>query len=246
MKEKVKMVSNEYSDFEPKTKIPAEEFIARMRERRINLTEQDCRSVEHALKEYERFSFLIKIGEGHQLAPKLRKLEDAVTCLTRSIEAVREEEGYIWEDLVFKSGARIDGLGQLLEQCRKLNGEIPKRSKAQIKAFFLNRFLNKLANIYTAATGNRATISKSGGVRYPGGRGGRFAQFARAALKYLPDDSRPAEKTISGIGSRFLRMADDRKAGKVIPPNWIGLPYSPLAKPNWKQNQLRRLTGKRP
>jgi hypothetical protein len=44
------MVAKEYAGFEPKTKIPAEEFIARMRERRINLTEQDCRSVEHALK----------------------------------------------------------------------------------------------------------------------------------------------------------------------------------------------------
>ena len=133
-----------------------------------------------------------------------------------------------------------------MEQCRKLNGEIVERSSAEIKAFFLNKLLNRLANIYTAATGRRATISKSGGVLYPGGRGGRFAQFARAALKYLPDKSRPADKTISGIGSRFLRMEDDRKAGKVIPPNWIGLPYSPLAKPNWKQNQLRQLTGKRP
>ena len=104
------MVAREYADFEPKTKIPAEEFIARMRERRINLTEQDCRSVEHALKEYERFSFLTKIGEGKQLAPKLRKLEDAASCLKRSIEAVREEEGYIWEELVLKAGCRLMAL----------------------------------------------------------------------------------------------------------------------------------------
>jgi hypothetical protein len=63
---------------------------------------------------------------------------------------------------VFKSRAQVDGLEQLVEQCRKLNGEIVQRSNAQIKAFFLNRLLNKLANIYTAATGRRATISKSG------------------------------------------------------------------------------------
>jgi hypothetical protein len=56
-----------------------------------------CLAVENALKEYERLGYLTEIGEGKQLPPKLRKLEDAIRCLKTSIEAVHEEEGHIWE-----------------------------------------------------------------------------------------------------------------------------------------------------
>ena len=243
------MVAREYADFEPKTNVPAEDFIARLKGRGINLTEQHCRSVEAALKRYERFCYLTKIGEGKQLVPKLRNLENAVRCLKMSIDAVREEEGYVWEELVDKSGAQIEGLGELLEQCEQLNRQIPKRTKAQIKAFFLNRLVTELEKIYVRATGKTATISKGTPTKrdpFTGGRGGRFAHFLRSALTYLPDEFRPTGKTISGLGSRFTRIEIDRKAGKVISPKWIGLPYSPLAKPDWKENQFRRLTGKRP
>ena len=243
------MVANEYADFEPKTTIPAAEFIADQEQRNITLRPRDCIAVENALKEYERFCYLTKIGEGKQLPPKLRKLEDAIRCLKTSIEAVREEEGHPWEYLIDKSDAKLSRLEQLLEQCEKLNREVPRRSAAQIKASLLNRLVNKLAEIYTAATGNRATISKGAPTKrdaFPGGRGGRFPQFLRAALHYLPDECRPAEKTVRGIGSRFERMKQEKKAGKMISPNWIGLPYPGLAQPNWKDHYFRRITGKRP
>ena len=243
------MVAKEYADFEPKTTIPAAEFIAQQEQRNITLRPRDCIAVENALKEYERFCYLTGIGEGKQLPPKLRKLEDAIKCLKMSIEAVREEEGYIWEYLLDKSNAEIRRLGQLLEQCEKLNREVPTRTAAQIKASLLNRLVNNLAEIYTAATGKRATISKGAPTKrdpFLGGRGGRFPQFLREALKYLPDECKPAEKTIRGIGSRFERMKQEKKAGKVISPNWIGLPYPGLAQPNWKDHYFRRITSKRP
>jgi hypothetical protein len=243
------MVAKEYADFEPKTTIPAAEFIAQQEQRNITLRPRDCIAVENALKEYERFCYLTRIGEGKQLPPKLRKLEDAIKCLQMSIEAVREEEGYIWEYLLDKSNAEIRRLGQLLEQCEKLNREVPRRTATQIRAALLNRLVNKLAEIYTAATGKRATISKGAPTKrdpFLGGRGGRFPQFLREALKYLPDECKPAEKTIRGIGSRFERMKEEKKAGKVISPNWIGLPYPGLAKPNWKESAFRRITSKRP
>ena len=125
------MVAKEYADFEPKTTIPAAEFIARQEQRNITLRPRDCIAVENALKEYERFCYLTGIGEGKQLPPKLRKLEDAIKCLKMSIEAVREEEGYIWEYLLDKSNAEIRRLGQLLEQCEKLNREVPRRTAAK-------------------------------------------------------------------------------------------------------------------
>lgn len=240
------MVAKEYADFEPKTQIAPEGFIAQLKERGINLTEQHCRSVEAALKRYERFCYLTKIGEGKQLVPKLRNLEDAVRFLKKSIEAIQEEEGYVWEELVDKSGAQIAGLGELLEQCEQLNRQIPELTKAQI---ILNRLVTELEEIYVRATGKKATISKGTPTKrdpFTGGRGGRFAHFLRSALGYLPDEFRPTDKTLSGIGSRFTRIQTDRKAGKVNSPKWIGRPYPPLAQPNWKQNQLRRLTGKRP
>jgi hypothetical protein len=243
------MVGKEYANFEPRTEIPEDEFITQLAERGIKLESRHCLAVENTLKEYERFCYLTGIGEGKQLPPKLRKLEDAIKCLKMSIEAVREEEGYIWEYLLDKSNAEIRRLGQLLEQCEKLNREVPRRTAAQIRASLLNRLVNKLAEIYTAATGKRATISKGAPTKrdpFLGGRGGRFPQFLREALKYLPDECKPAEKTIRGIGSRFERMKEEKKAGKVISPNWIGLPYPGLAKPNWKESAFRRITSKRP
>lgn len=243
------MVAKEYMNFEPKTKIPVAEFTAQQREQRISLTHENCLSVENALREYERLCYLTKIGEGRQLPGKLRKLEDAVRCLKNNIEAIRDEEGYIWEYLLDQSEANLGGLEQLLVQCEALNSKIPKRDKKQIKAQLLNRLLNRLAEIYTTATGKPARISKGAPTKhdpYPGGRGGRFAQFLRAAVKYLPDECRPAEKTIRGIGSRFDRMKQEEKAGKTISPNWIGLPYPALARSNWKENQFRRVAGKRP
>jgi hypothetical protein len=243
------MVAKEYANFEPRTKIPEDEFIAQLAERGIKLESRHCLAVENTLKEYERFCYLTKLGEGKQLPPKLRKLADAIRCLKISIEAVREEEGYIWEYLIDKSNAELRRLEQLLEQCEKLNREVPRRTAAQIRASLLNRLVNRLADIYTAATGKPATISKGAPTKkdpYPGGRGGRFPQFLREALKYLPDECRPAEKTIRGIGSRFERMKQEKKAGKVISPNWIGLPYPGLAKPNWRESAFRRITSKRP
>ena len=70
------MVAKEYANFEPRTKIPEDEFITQLTERGIKLESRHCLAVENTLKEYERFCYLTKLGEGKQLPPKLRKLEE--------------------------------------------------------------------------------------------------------------------------------------------------------------------------
>jgi hypothetical protein len=243
------MVAKKYADFEPRTKIEVDKFIAQQRERGVKLDPKHCRAVENALKEYERLHFLVEIGEGKQLPTKLLKLEGALRCLKASISAVREEEGYLWEHLLDKSDAQIGGLQDMLKATETLNKSIPRYTAPQKRARLLNRLTRKLADIYTEATGKPATTSKGVPSKrdpFLGGRGGRFPQFLRAALSCLPDERRPAEKTIRGIGSRFERINADDKAGKTISPNWIGLPYPALALPNWKRNFIRQRTGKRP
>jgi hypothetical protein len=226
-----------------------DEFIARQAERNVKLTHDHCLAVENALKEYERLCFLVGVGEGAQLPPKLRTLEGAAADLVGAIKDVQNEEGYIWEHLSSEAEFPLNNLERLLEECEKVNREVLRRSRAQTKAFLLNRLLSKLAEIYTAATGKRATISKASATKrdpFPGGKGGPFLSFARAALSYLPAEFRPAEKTLRGLGSRFERQTSKEEAGRVIPINWVGLPYPPLARPNWKASAFRRLTGKRP
>jgi hypothetical protein len=243
------MVVKEYANFEPKTKIPEADFFAEQEKGGIKFSKQHCLAVENALKEYERFCYLTKMGEGQALPAKLRKLEDTLRCMITSVDAVSEEEGNIWEDLLYKSDAKISSLERLLDECEKLNRKIPKLTKPQRRKRLLNRLVSNLANIYTAATGKRATISKGAPSKrdpFLGGRGGRFPLFLRTAVKYLPDECRPADKTITGIASRFERMKKEEKAGRAISPNWIGLPYPGLARPNWKESVFRRLTGKRP
>ena len=240
------MVAKGYADFEPRTNVVADEFIAQLRQRGVELTPAHCRAVENALKEYERFCYLVEIGEGKQLPVKLRKLEQDLRTAEESLAAVRQEEGYIWEYLADKSGVDIDCLRNLLNSTAALNRSIPR---PQTRKRLLDRLMRRLADIYTEATGKRATVSKGVASRrdpYPGGRGGRFPAFVRAALSCLPKECRPGAKRISGIGSRFARIEADARAGKTISPNWIGLPYPALARPNWRTNVLRQRTGKRP
>jgi hypothetical protein len=243
------MVARRYASFEPITKIDVDQFIWQQREGGVDLGRRHCLAVENALREYERFHYLVEIGEGKQLPPKLLKMEKALRVANKSIAAVREEEGYIWEYLVDQSGVEGDFLQDLLTATEKLNKSTRKYDPKQINARLLSGLMRRLADIYTEATRRPARISKGVPSRrdpFQGGRGGPFLRFARAALAQLPSHCRPRDQTISGVGSRFERIMADAKAGRPISPHWIGLPYPALARPSWKKNTFRQRTGKKP
>lgn len=227
------------ADYEPRTRLSEEDFAALQKRSEVKLTRAQCLSVEAALRQYEHLVFLKRRGEGKQLKKELVRLEAATVTFINSTSAVKNEPGHIWEYLLDKSNAEINRLELFLKECQKLQKEIAKRKGD----FFLDSLLRGLADVYTRATGRRATINKGAATeRDPGGKGGRFLRFARAAIKFLPENFQPKDKQLSGLGSRFDRM---KKSG-IRPYMWVGGPYPGLARPWYKNSDIHRLTKQGP
>lgn len=225
------MASGRHVRYEPLTKLSATDCEALQRLGRIKLTRSQCLSVETVLKEFEYLSSLRTRGEGKKLKEALRGLEVATAAFIKNAKGVQNEPGDIWGSLLGNADAEIIGLDTFLDECKKLNRAVGRRGAP--KAHFLENLLSRLERIFVEATGVRATVSTGGG-----GRGGRFLEFAWAAMGYLPKEFRPHSK--DALGLRFKRM---QKAGGVRPYNWVGGPHPNSAKP-WFQKSTYGRTQK--
>lgn len=235
------MALRKIEDYEPQTKFSEADCVKLREQGGVELTQTQCLSIETALRQYEHLVFLKRRGEGKQLKKELVRLQAATTTFIKSISAVQNEPGHIWEYLLDKSNAEISCLESLLKECQQLQKETAKRKND----FFLDSLLGGLADVYTKATGRPATISKGAPTERdpsPGGKGGRFLRFARAAIKFLPENFQPKDKQLSGLGSRFDRM---KKSG-IRPYMWVGGPYPGLARPWYKNSDIHRLTKRGP
>jgi hypothetical protein len=144
------------ADFEPQTKIPAQDFITQQEQEGVKLTQKQCSAIENALREYESLSRLREAGVGRELKKSLRELEAAIAVLIKKRDVVENEPGHLWGYLLGKSDAEISGLEKLLKEIERLNRAVARPGR---KAdFFLDSLLNRLGDIYTEATGRRATI----------------------------------------------------------------------------------------
>jgi hypothetical protein len=186
--------------------------------------------VEREVKEYEFLRSLEESGVGTAHKKALLKLEATTEKFIESIEAVTNKPGHIWEYLLAESGAEVSGLPSLVTTCKELNKRVGRSGRK--RDVFLDRLLSRLADIFLQAGGRSINISHGAKT----GRGGRFLEFAFAALERLPRQYRPQSKYALGV--RWERILKNQKTGEMRAYTWVGRPHPSSAKPWFEKTQF--------
>ena len=227
LQKRLGLLATRFTDFPVRTKLSGQDF-ARMEEAGAVKLDADRRTriASSSRQHFEFFRRLERQDYGSVFRSTLRVLQanlDEVAAIAGAIDSL---PGHLWSEPL-SDHAEVNAENELYRlkaiagQLAGLNGSIDKARKRRSPDPFLPRLLEGLEREFMAAGGGSTGISR--GTKK---RGGRFLQFAEAAISNLPPDLRPN----TSMGARWDRILRERRTperpkseGKSI---WVGLSHT--------------------